>query len=292
MIQFLEQAKDLEPSFVNGDQVDLADVLDELRTPSLLCAGRVVVVDDADDFISDNRAALEKYCSAPSSTGYLVFSCDALAKNTRLFRVINDRGGIVPCDPPRGRTLFQWLTRRAETFHGKRLAESAAAKLVSLLGESIGVLDTELAKLAAYLGERNEITTGDVDTLTGHSREQAVFAVADALQAGDPTKALASWQQVLATDRAAPGRAIGGLAWKLRSYLEAQRDWEDGVSVHELARRLFLDPSLAEQRLRRTDSRKLERQQADLLSSDLATKTGLSNLETTIESWIVKHSAT
>ena len=49
----------LGPTRVDGAAAELAEVLDELRTLSLLGGRRVVVVNDADGFISAHRSALE-----------------------------------------------------------------------------------------------------------------------------------------------------------------------------------------------------------------------------------------
>ena len=63
------------PTRFEGDKAELADVLDEVRTFSLLGDMRVVVVEDADGFITRHREALEKYVSSPSESGRLILSC-------------------------------------------------------------------------------------------------------------------------------------------------------------------------------------------------------------------------
>src|SRR5215470_11916164 len=55
-----------------GDKATFAAVQDELRTVPFLSPGRLVVVDNADPFVTRFRAALEKYVAAPASTGVLV----------------------------------------------------------------------------------------------------------------------------------------------------------------------------------------------------------------------------
>ena len=57
---------DLGPMRFEGDRAVPADVLDEVRTPSLLGGLRVAIVEDADEFISANRELMERYCSAPT----------------------------------------------------------------------------------------------------------------------------------------------------------------------------------------------------------------------------------
>lgn len=286
-----QDSDSLGPARFDGAQAELADVLDEVRTASLLGDRRVVIVDAADPFIKANRAALERYASAPADTGSLILLCDALAKSTRLYRFINKNGKVITCPAPAGRTLIEWISARARTRYGKRLSHGGAQMLRDHLGDGLGVLDMELGKLTAYTGEREEITAADINALTGHHREEKVFAVMDAMSSGDVEAAIGNWEQVLATDRAAPARAIAGLAWGLRRLLEARRDWEGGTGIGELARRMYTDPATLRRRLERVTVDKLEAQQEDLLSADLAIKTGASTIILAVERFIVAHSA-
>ena len=129
-----------------------------------------------------------------------------------------------------------------------------------------------------------------VDTLIGNHREEKIFAVTDAISSQDAATALRCWEQVLATDRAAPGRAIAGLAWGVRRLLEARRDWEAGGNIRELARRMYTDPGVLRSRLERVTTEQLEAQQRDLLAADLAVKTGASTAASAVEKFIITHS--
>ena len=154
----------------------------------------------------------------------------------------------------------------------------------------MGALDAELAKLAAFVGSRAEITPADVDALVGQNREEKVFAVTDAISVGETDKALAQWEQVWATDRAAPGRAIAGLAWGVRRLIEARRDLDKGVPVAALARRMFTDTAVLQRRLKRLSIQHLEDQLSDLCAADHAVKVGLSTVNLAVEKFIVTHS--
>ncbi|RME41584.1 MAG: DNA polymerase III subunit delta [Planctomycetota bacterium] len=280
----------LGPTRVEGASAELAEVLDELRTQSLLGDLRVVIVDEADPFISAHRAKLEAYCENPAPSGSLILACRSLPRTTRLYKAIERHGRVIAVETPKGRGLVPWLIERAERVYGKRLERTAAGRLCEQIGAEPGMLDAELSKLAAYVGKRSSISAADVDALTGHLREEKVFAVTDAMAAGDVAGALRHWEQVLATDRAAPGRAIAGLAWGVRRLLQAKRDFEGGVPAAVLARRMYMDPAALERRLRAVSIEALERQQHDLLAADLAVKTGGATLERAVETFIVKHS--
>lgn len=284
-----EEMGEVTPVRFEGDRAELADVLDEVRTPSLLGGLRAVIVDDAEDFISKYRSALESYCANPSDTGCLIFDCDSLPKNTRLYKAVAEKGEVISCEPLKGRALVSWITQRAGKAYGKQLSDAVATQLRDHLGDSLGLLDAELGKLAAYVGQRAEITTDDVRKVTGQLREETVFAVTDAIASGQTAAALRLWEQVLATDRAAQGRSIAGLAWAIRRLLETRRAWDGGASLRTLAPKLFVEPSVLEARLSRCTARQLERQLQDLLEADEAIKTGKSTIEVAIERFIVKH---
>lgn len=284
-----EDMDTLGPTRVDGDRAELAEVLDELRTLSLLGGRRVVVVDDADAFISDNRKTLEGYCAAPAPEGTLVLLCNTMPANTKLFKIVNKIGRVVRPEAPKGRRVLSWIQDRARTPHGKRLSGPAAQRLSDCVGGSLGALDAELSKLVTYIGDRDEITPSDVAALTGRHREEKVFAVTDALDVGDVAGALGHWQQVLATDRAAPARALAGLAWSVRRLLEVSRRWRGGADIQTLARTMYTDPQILRQRLQRVSLEQLVSRQRDLLAADLDVKTGLTTVESAIEKFIIKH---
>ncbi len=279
------------PSQYEGKTAELAAVLDDVRTYSLLGGRRVVIVEDADEFISAHRAALERYCSEPVDSGVLILVCSSLPGNQRLHKIIAKNGQVTKCDALKRQEVVQWISTRAQEAHGKRLDARAAWMLREFTGDDLGMLDGEIGKLAIFVGERPAITERDIEALVGRHREENVFGVTDAIAEGDPARALAQWEQVLATDRAAPARAVGGLAWGIRRLLALKILAEGGASMAGLARQAFTRPDVLQRRLANVTVEELERQLCDLLSADLAAKSGLGSVTTAIEKFIITHSS-
>lgn len=273
-----------------GDRATAADVLDEVRTPSLLGGRRVAIVEDADDFISANRDLMERYCSAPVEDSVLILLCNSLPRNTKLYKIVDAKGQIITCEVPKGVAFASWITQRALNTYEKKIAPAAVQSLRRLLGDSAGWIDAELGKLASYIGDRPDITAADVNELTDQRREEKVFGIMDAMAGGDAAQALCLWNQVLETDRAAPGRAIAGLALKIRQMIEACDELAATGQVYKSAARMFMEAHDLRRRLERIGKMELLAQQRDLLRADLAVKTGLSSLPLAIEQFIVKHS--
>jgi DNA polymerase III subunit delta len=280
---------ELGPMRFEGERASAADVLDEVRTPSLLGGIRVAIVEDADEFISANRELMERYCAAPVAGSVLILLCNSLPRNTRLYKIIEAHGQIVTCEAPKGAAFASWITQRASAVYGKKIASSAVQNLRRLLGDSPGWIDAELGKLASFVGDRAEITAADVNELTDQRREEKVFGIMDAMASGDAAGALCLWDQVLATDRAAPGRALAGLALKVRQMIEACDEFQATGQVFAASKRMFMDASELRRRLERISKNQLLEQQRDLLEADVAVKTGLSSLPLSIEKFIVKH---
>lgn len=274
----------------DGVSASCAEVLDEVRTYTLMGGRRVVVVDDADKFISANRERLERFAANPAESGCLILICGAFDARTRFYKAVKKTGEMVDCTPSQGQQLHSWLMSRSRDMHGKRLGHQAATSLREHAGSSQEGLDQELAKLSLYVGPRGEITSEDVEKLVGRYREQTVFAVMDAVADGNAKRALREWHQVLATDRAAAGRAIGGLAWAVRRMLEARARIDAGESLHAVARSVWTVPDVLARRMKRSTARQCEDQLLDLLSADLDSKTGLGHFAGAVEKFIVKHS--
>src|SRR5215213_4128416 len=68
-----EHDGDFSVTTVDGDEAVWRDISDELSTMSLFGGGRrVVVLDDADAFVSKNRSSLEDHVARPRASGALV----------------------------------------------------------------------------------------------------------------------------------------------------------------------------------------------------------------------------
>ncbi|HRX85617.1 MAG TPA: DNA polymerase III subunit delta, partial [Phycisphaerae bacterium] len=155
------------PTQFDGDNAELASVLDEVRTFSLLGGRRIVIVNRADPFITKHRGALERYCESPADSGTLILECNSLPGNQKLHKIIAKQGEVIRFDELKGRAVAEWMVQRAESVYGKRLASSCAWSLRELCGSELGLLDAELGKLSTFVGDRPAITEADIDALVG-----------------------------------------------------------------------------------------------------------------------------
>ncbi len=273
---------DADPDFARtthpGPTADWSAVRADLDTLPFLSPRRVVVIDQADPFVTKYRAALEKYAAEPSKTGTLILDVKSWPANTKLAKLIPDAATVVCKMPDKPHLAVplaaKWVAGRAKAEYGKTLAADAAGWLVELVGPELGVLDQEAAKLAAYVGDRSAITREDVDRLVGRSRAAETFKIFDAIGAGRPAEALAILGRLLDQGEEPLG-LLGAFSWQLRRLAKAARLVRAGRSIPAAVEAVGFQAwarDRVEAQLRHLGRRRLDRVYDWLLEADLALK--------------------
>jgi len=224
---------DADPEFAvasyPGDKLDFSTVRNDLDTLPFLAPARIVVVEQADPFVTEHRAALEKYVAAPSKVGVLILDVKAFPETTKLAKALPDAAKIV-CKGMPPFKLAEWCVGWATAGHGKKLAPDAAELLVELVGPQMGLLDSELEKLAVAIGPKASIDATDVDRLVGRSRAGDVFRILDAVGEGKPAEALGVLGQLL-EEGDDPLAILGPLTYQLRKLATVGRLLGQGHSL-------------------------------------------------------------
>ena len=92
--------------------------------------------------------------------------------------------------------------------------------LRELAGEDLGLLEQELAKLAAYVGSRSTIEADDVRTLVGGWRTETTWAIAGAVRRGRSGEALDLLDKLLNAGES-PHKITAGLTFVFRRLAQA-----------------------------------------------------------------------
>ncbi len=223
---------------VNGPGASLPDVLDELRTLPFLADKRIVVVRNADDFISDNREVLEKYFDAPCPTGILVLIVSDWRSNTKLARKLPEVGRLITVTQLKAPELAQRLVEYAREAYDKKLSSQTARILIDLTGDELPRLYSEIDKLTLYVESEKTITSAHVESLIGYNRIFGAFEVIDAISAGSAAQAVDRLRRMFAEDSSAEYTVVGAFAFHLRRMFNAKVQLENGDHPDRIAGRL------------------------------------------------------
>ena len=225
-----------------GDSAEWRDVVDELSTAALFGpARRVVHLRDADKFVTQHRAALEKYVADASTKSVLILDVGSFPGNTRLAKLVTEHGLAIACKAPEAKNskskaidvsaMVKWIGRRAAQPHEVRLTSAAAQQVFDLIGPEFGIIDQELAKLALCI-EPEEAKSGvspeRVVEIVGGWRTKTAWELLDAACDGNAGEALQQLDRLL-TSGEYPQAMFGAFSWSLRRFAAAARtveQWE------------------------------------------------------------------
>ena len=237
-----------------GDQMQLADVLDALRTPSLLAPHTMVIIEGAEQLIKEDenvedpvvparkkartpRQVLEEGLSSPFPNSTLILQADEWRPG-RIDRAIVDLGGaLVDCKPPSEKDVPGWIDRLAED-HKRRIDAEARTVLLERVGPELSQLDSELRKLAASSEERIDVKL--VEQLVAKSSSDEVWALQEAVLSGDPNRTAQVLHEVLDIGRKSTVPAFWCLIDLARKLATLSINAERGVDPWSLSRALKL----------------------------------------------------
>ena len=162
---------------------------------------------------AQESAALCAYLSRVPQTTCLIFECETPDKRKKLCQTLMKLPGAVSFDTLSDARLAQWMNQTLKPL-GKKMDAQACAQLAFTSGRDLTMLHGELQKLAAYAGDRTEITQEDIERIATHTAECTVFAMVDALVDGQAQQAFSLLSVLLESGE----QRLGVLALITRQY--------------------------------------------------------------------------
>ena len=264
-----------------GRELEMRDVMDTLSTRALFGGGRnLVIIDEADEFVSKNRPALEDYVAKPKKASVLILDVKLWPATTRLFKAVAESGLQIECKFPAPARLLKWLTSWSQKHHQAKLEPDAAELLAETVESEMGLFDQELAKLAAMAGPNGTITAKMVEEAVGGWRAKTAWDMLDAALSGNPPAALLQLDRLLLGGEV-PIALLAQIGASLRRFAAAARliDQSDkakrGINLRQALEQAGVKPFLlgkVEPQLRKLGRSRAGELYRWLLEADLALK--------------------
>lgn len=223
---------DLSLNRLSGADLELKTVVDSLLTVSMWNPKQVVLVEDADEFVSNCREGLEAYLERPARKSVLILDVKSWPATTRLAKKVASIGLPLDCNELKVPAVVAWVGKHCQRRHGKKIDRQAAQALVDLAGVELGLLDQELAKLAAYVGSAPAIDTTAVERLVGGWKLETTWKMLDAVRDGQMPTALELLDKLLAAGNH-PLMILGGVNAVFRPLARATELSRQGMPLPE-----------------------------------------------------------
>ncbi|MFP6765477.1 MAG: DNA polymerase III subunit delta, partial [Planctomycetaceae bacterium] len=213
----------------------------------------------------------------PAKKSLLILDVKSMPKNTRLYKSIQQSGLVVECTELKGAALKKWICETTERQHAKQIGPDAVNLIIELVGNSLGLLGQELAKLASSVGELPEIEVESVRRLVGGWKAETTWAMTNAVRDGKIDLALFHLDRLLGSGES-PFRIVGGVSSVFRKLATATELARQGTPLHSALQKSGVFPgdvSPSAHYLRRIGRPRAEQISGWLLEADASLKGGL-----------------
>ena len=170
--------------------MDAQDILSSLTQFAMGSPVRLVIIYQAEKLPKAVSETIISYLENPNPTCTLALVADSLAKTTRLYKAVAKQGekAVITCEPIKRWELPAHVMKIAKK-RGVSITQDAAAELVSRVGESTTMIDTQLKTLAA-LTNGAPITREVVEDNVARVAEVSPYDFLDAYFNRDARRAL------------------------------------------------------------------------------------------------------
>lgn len=272
----------------SGESADALAVVAAANTLPFASERRLVVVRDVDKMNAQNQAVLAEYAKDPAPSACLVLVAHKMRKDSKLLKAVAASGWAFEYKAP---TRAEYPARVVDIFatKGRTISLDAASALVRAVGRDLRHLDTEADKIVAYVGERTNVTRGDVEAMVIQTSPPSVFDFTNALGSRQCARALEVLNELLAEGEEPHG--VSAMAVRhIRTLISVRAVIDRGGSKVDVQR----DVGMAEwqartaiEQARNFTPHELSRALGDAAAMDAKMKTGRGEPRVLFEQWTI-----
>ncbi len=249
---------------------------------------------------SERRVVVVKGGTIPKGSGWdaffeslpdyicLIFKLDNVDKRTVFAKAIAKYGCIVECKRQNEKKLTKWVMK-GFAFHKKQISCQLAADFVSMLEPDMTFMQLEIEKVVRYMGERTQVTSGDILDVVSKSVKSRIFDLTDAVSERKVAKAIQIMDDLIHLKEPVPF-IMAMLGRHLSILMKAKKMEEKRLPSAEITKHLGVPAFIAGKIRKQASSftvemlKTLSRRCMDV---DLAVKTGRMDARLALELFII-----
>ena len=296
----LKENGDTEVTTFDLEERNVEEVLYEADTIPFFSDKKMVIAKNAfflkaaekgkEKIIHDTNV-LEKWLQSPSPTAVVVFIApyEKLDERKKITKAMKQYATVIEATSLQAHDLKNWVLDEVSAL-GKTITEEAINCLIELGGTDLVHLQTELLKIATYIGEEQEIDAETVKNLLVRTLEQDVFTLGNAYLAGKKSEAIEIYHDLLKR-KEDPLKLNALIATQVRLMVQVGHLKKKGYHAQQIAGQLKVHPyrvKLLFDNPMLQNEQKLLRTLNDLATVDLQLKTLSINRERILELFLLK----
>ena len=187
---------DMNYSYFEGDGTDIKAFIELSETMPFFSDKRLIILENT-GLVKSGGDELSEYLKQIPDYLYVIMVEAEIDKRTKLYKTFNSKGTAVEMNPLTGEKQAAWITGILSKS-GKKMTVNDIGYLVSLTGDDMVNIQSELEKLINYVGDRQIINAGDAEQIVTRQIGDHIFKMVDAMGKRDQSQALGYYYDLLA----------------------------------------------------------------------------------------------
>ncbi len=251
MKESLHQDGETDVLLFDLDEVPIQQVIEEADTIPFFTDRKLIIAKNASflkatekgkEKIEHDLKALESWVHHPSETAITVFIApyEKLDERKKITKLMKEKALLIEAKPLEGKDLFVWV-QSVVANEKKTMTDGAITHLINTVGQDLVLLQSEIHKMATYVGEDVEISKEIVELLMTRTLEQDAFQLLNAYLRGDTTTALSVYHDLL-RQKEEPIMLTALLASQIRLMSNVRYLQKKGYHAQAIAKQLKVNP--------------------------------------------------
>jgi DNA polymerase-3 subunit delta len=236
-----DDLKSFNLDLLYGAEISADQIINKASTSPINAKRRVVVVFDLHQLSPFSKDVLLSFLPQLTDSVCLILLSPKITSQAKFYKALGELATTVEFNPLWESQTSDWITNRIKE-QGKKIERNDVQILQNLVGNNLADLAKEIDKLVTYIGEKERITSSDVEEVGGMSRTHTVFQLIDSIGERDCKRSLVILRNLILS-----GEKPGGIIFWLTEHLERliqTREFSSG-SGRSLASFLKVKPFLA-----------------------------------------------
>lgn len=241
---------DFNLSSYDMEEQTIDSAIEDAETLPFMGDHRVVVIQNpyfltgmkAKQKVEHDLKRLETYLLDPSEQAVVIFVApyEKLDERKKIVKALKKQGEVIQAEKMNVQLQKEWIQHAAKEAN-VQITNEASERLIQLQGENLGLLISEVNKMALSVGENGVIEPAIVDELISRSLESNVFTMVEHVANRRIDSALRICYDLLKQNEE-PIKLMALLARQFRILLQVKQLGSQGFTEKKMASILSLHP--------------------------------------------------
>lgn len=259
--------REVDPSgnalaIVNGEKAEIKEISGSIGASSLLAEKRMIAVEGL--FLNKSRTVFnqaKEYLSKQGVSGNIIIFLDSVSGKDRqpkykseLFKFLSKQKYAQEFKTLSNAEAAAWAKKEVESRGGK-ISVSAATELISLLGNDLWQVNSEINKLISYkagqklrLGDNEkgtEINIEDIKSLVRGQFDENIFALTDAISNKNKSAAVKLFEEQIEAGLT-DGYLLNMIIRQFKILMQIRQALDSGLNSRKIINLLKLHPFIVQ----------------------------------------------